>query len=139
MKQGFISTIRICILFDMKHFYDMKYSKNCILLAKIFDVHIFVRLLAKTCAHLCAFLKNFDVRIFVRLLAKVCAHLSSELLVTLLTGLQKTTSIVSILVSITNFFNIFFGLPNLTQYIHTYQIRNHIPLATVIDGIVKHK
>ena len=46
-------------------------------------MRIFVRLLAKTCAHLCAFLKNFDVRIFVRLLAKVCAHLSSELLVTL--------------------------------------------------------
>ena len=54
-------------------------------LAKIFDVRIFVHLLAKTCAHLCAFLKNFDVRIFVRLLAKVCAHLSSELLVTLST------------------------------------------------------
>ena len=48
-------------------------------------MRIFVRLLAKTCAHLCAFLKNFDVRIFVRLLAKVCAHLSSELLVTLFT------------------------------------------------------
>ena len=47
-------------------------------------MRIFVRLLAKTCAHLCAFLKNFDVRIFVRLLAKVCAHLSSELLVTLI-------------------------------------------------------
>ena len=46
-------------------------------------MRIFVHLLAKICAHLCAFLKNFDVRIFVRLLAKVCAHLSSELLVTL--------------------------------------------------------
>ena len=37
-------------------------------------VRIFVRLLAKICAHLCTFLKNFDVRIFVRLLAKICAH-----------------------------------------------------------------
>ena len=73
----------------------MKYSKNCVLLAKNFDVRIFVRLLAKICAHFCApfsqnmctfvrFLKIFDVRIFVRLLAKICAHLSLELLNTLL-------------------------------------------------------
>ena len=72
----------------------MKYSKNCVLLAKNFDVRIFVRLLAKICAHFCApfsqnmctfvrFLKIFDVRIFVRLLAKICAHLSLELLNTL--------------------------------------------------------
>ena len=72
----------------------MKYSKNCVLLAKNFDVRIFVRLLAKICAHFCApfsqnmctfvrFLKIFDVRIFVRLLAKICAHLSLELLDTL--------------------------------------------------------
>ena len=58
-------------------------------------MHIFVRLLAKICAHFCApfsqnmctfvrFLKIFDVRIFVRLLAKICAHLSLELLNTLL-------------------------------------------------------
>ena len=60
-------------------------------LLKIFDVHIFVRLLAKTCAHLCAFLKNFDVRIFVRLLAKVCAHLSSELLNTLRRSHEEMT------------------------------------------------
>ena len=46
-------------------------------------MRIFVHLLAKICAHLCAFLKNLDVRIFVRLLAKICAHLSSELLATL--------------------------------------------------------
>ena len=73
----------------------MKYSKNCVLLAKNFDVRIFVRLLAKICAHFCApfsqnmctfvrFLKIFDVRIFVRLLAKICAHLSLELLNTLI-------------------------------------------------------
>ena len=47
-------------------------------------MHIFVHLLAKICAHLCAFLKNLDVRIFVRLLAKICAHLSLELLATLI-------------------------------------------------------
>ena len=53
-------------------------------------MHIFVRLLAKICAHFCApfsqnmctfvrFLKIFDVRIFVRLLAKTCAHLCAFL------------------------------------------------------------
>jgi len=81
MKKGFIST-------QKNHYYDMKYSKNCALLAKFlknFDVRIFVRLLTKICAHFCApfgqnmcafvrFLKIFDVRIFVRFLAKICAH-----------------------------------------------------------------
>ena len=46
-------------------------------------MRIIVHLMAKICAHLCAFLKIYDVRIFVRLLAKICAHLSSELLATL--------------------------------------------------------
>ena len=80
----------------------MKYSKNCVLLAKNFDVRIFVRLLAKICAHFCApfsqnmctfvrFLKIFDVRIFVRLLAKICAHLSLELLDTLILWRKKAT------------------------------------------------
>ena len=75
----------------------MKYSKNCVLLAKNFDVRIFVHLLAKICAHLCAFLKNLDVRIFVRLLAKICAHLSSELLVTLITQLAIFSMICQVI------------------------------------------
>ena len=37
------------------HFYDVKYSKNYGVFLKIFDVRIFVRILAKICGHLCTF------------------------------------------------------------------------------------
>ena len=68
----------------MKHFYDVKYSKNCAPWAKV--VVLFENFCAPFGEIMCAFvrfLKIFDVRIFVRLLAKICAHLSLELLDTL--------------------------------------------------------
>ena len=66
-------------------------------------MHIFVRLLAKICAHLCAFLKIFDVRIFVRLLAKICAHLSLELLNTLFDDLATVFPELVISYEVRNF------------------------------------
>ena len=52
------------------HFYDVKYSKNYGVFLKIFDVRIFVRILAKICGHLCTFWPKY-----VRFLKKFwCAH-----------------------------------------------------------------
>ena len=52
------------------HFYDVKYSKNYGVFLKIFDVRIFVRILAKICGHLCTFWPKY-----MRFLKKFwCAH-----------------------------------------------------------------